>query len=200
MDDAKDRARVHGTVGSVLISLALVTTERHGDKVAQSWSHTSSPAAVEKAGPRIMRLGEMVLPLTVYSTLKSRLCTLPGRHSGAETGGGDTGEPALRVRANPAPSHSMWWHGQGKDVPPATCYLQQVGEVVGELSLFYTRCSTSEIRPHTLPGQHSRAGPGGVSASDPDPRVGEQENWPCSLLPAVWGDLAGAVLELTQVG
>lgn len=99
-DAAKDHERVHdlaAAVGSVLISLALVTTEGHGDEAAQSWPHTSSPAAVGKAGPGILRWGEMGLPLTVYSALESRLCTLLGQHSGADTGGGDTDEPALRL-------------------------------------------------------------------------------------------------------
>lgn len=35
MDASKNHARVRGTVGSVLISLALVTTEGHGDKAAR---------------------------------------------------------------------------------------------------------------------------------------------------------------------
>lgn len=42
-------------------------------------------------------VGELALPLTGLSTLECGPSTLPGQHSGADTGGRDTGEPDPRM-------------------------------------------------------------------------------------------------------
>lgn len=69
-----------------------------------------------------------------------------------------------------------------------------------ELPLFLTNCSSPESKPYTWPGQDSGAGSGGVHAGEPDVQVREQENRPCSLLPATVGELAGSVLESAPWG
>lgn len=42
---------------------------------------TSPPAAVRRAGPRVMRAGELALPLTSCNTQESGPYTLPEQHS-----------------------------------------------------------------------------------------------------------------------
>lgn len=49
--------------------------------------------------------------------------------------------------------------------------------------------------PWISSGQNSGSSPGVVSGGNLDLRTGEQENWPCSLLQAVSGELAWAMLE-----
>jgi hypothetical protein len=41
-----------------------------------------------RQGPEVMRIGELSLSLTIYSTLRSGPCTLTGQHSRGDPGGG----------------------------------------------------------------------------------------------------------------
>ena len=68
-----------------------------------------SPAAVRRAGARILRADELALPLEGSRTQESRLCTATGQHSGAGTGGEGTSEPALscwECESYPIPSQT----------------------------------------------------------------------------------------------
>lgn len=117
MDAAKNHARVHGTVGSVLISLALVTTEGHGDKAARVGPTPLHLLQLRKLAPGSWNWERW--SCSSLSTALWRAGSVSCLGGTVEhTGGGDTGEPAPRVWANPAPSHSMWWHVKGKMPPP----------------------------------------------------------------------------------
>lgn len=68
-----------------------------------------SPAAVRRAGARILRADELALPLEGSRTQESRLCTATVQHSGAGTGGEGTSEPALscwECESYPIPSQT----------------------------------------------------------------------------------------------
>ena len=54
----------------------------------------SPPVAVRRDGPRVMRAGELFLPLTNCSNRERGPCILPGQHSSAGPGGGYRGELA----------------------------------------------------------------------------------------------------------
>ena len=50
-------------------------------------AYPSPPSIVERAGPEIVRVREVSLSLTGYSTQESRPCKLPGENSGANPKG-----------------------------------------------------------------------------------------------------------------
>lgn len=54
-------------------------------------------AGTRRPDPKVMRTGELILPLTSYSTWDSRPCTSSGQQSRADLGDRDVGEPAPRV-------------------------------------------------------------------------------------------------------
>ena len=53
--------------------------------------------ADRRAGPGILRVGELAISLTGFSTAESRPCTSPGQHSGAGSGGLGVSKQALRA-------------------------------------------------------------------------------------------------------
>lgn len=73
--------------------------------------------------------------------------------------------------------------------------------MVRELAPHLTNCSSQESVLRTLSRQNSRAGHGGLQVGVLALRTGEQENCPCSLLPAAVNELLGlALLESSPWG
>lgn len=62
----------------------------------------------QRAGPGVMRAGELVLFLTSCGTWKSSSCTFPGQHNSDGLGGNGTGKPSWGCesrRTGPPPCH-----------------------------------------------------------------------------------------------
>lgn len=62
-------------------------------------AHSYHLQPVKRANPGFMRVGELALSISGYSTWKSWPYISPGWHRRADMDDGGTGEPVLRVRA-----------------------------------------------------------------------------------------------------
>lgn len=76
---------------------------RYGPALPLSWGRmgkggmSSTPEAGERAGPVVVRVGELLLSLTSCSLQEGRTCTLPGQHNRANPEGEGVGEPAVKL-------------------------------------------------------------------------------------------------------
>ena len=115
---------------------------------------------------------------TNCNTWESRSCTVPAQHSRFDPIHRGANELFLSTcvgKMRPCPSSDTWWCGTRRDAPiPATVIGRTASpEVIreGELSLFLTSYSNRESGPHTLLGQHSRAGPNGIGVGEHNLRL-----------------------------
>ena len=68
-----------------------------GTRVKPFLHHPSPPVAEGRADNEVVRAGKLALSLTDCSTWESELCTSPGQHSGAGSGGLGVSKQALRA-------------------------------------------------------------------------------------------------------
>lgn len=134
-----------------------------------------------------MRAEERTLPLSSSSARESQPCTSTGQCTRADPVGRGMGDLVLRASEQESCFcllPCMPCGGKGEEnMPPSPltpCHLQQAGDPsLGAREQKNwppprTKCSKPENGrmngPCTLPGQSGRAGSGGVSVGEPDPK------------------------------
>ena len=98
---------------------------------------------------------------------------LAWEHSRAGPGGGGISKHRRASIVSCLPCGGVGEEDMLSHSSPFCCMWQ-----VWELSLALTGCSTQERVPHTIPGQYSRADPGGMDIGKLNPKSWEQENQP----------------------